>query len=251
MTGGADVYIAAMPRSGSTMLANLLTNPPARWILVEPWFPRGARGAHLYQQAQRFGLPLTARDWARRDGEDAATRVDRLFAEPLTALDRWGVKEVKGDLHDDTIAMIRPRKIVVLVRDIEDVALSMCEKHDRNPQPELDRAWMRTFIVTAAEAVVDLARDQSTTRVMRYEDFAMSAHSRQELAEWLDWPLDGDPGANLDLFDREYERDRHPDGVTAVSVARRRLENVPERRRFAGELAAALQRYQSVFGYAS
>ena len=45
-----DLFVAAMGRSGSTMLANLLTTPPRRWLLVEPRFADASTGRDLVEQ---------------------------------------------------------------------------------------------------------------------------------------------------------------------------------------------------------
>lgn len=59
----AHLYIAAMGRSCSTYLANLLATPPKRWVMVELWFVNGLldRRRHPRQAGdiryRRLGLP--------------------------------------------------------------------------------------------------------------------------------------------------------------------------------------------------
>lgn len=249
----AHVYIAAMGRSGSTMLANLLTRPPGRWLLIEPLLPKGGKGKALHEQARRFGFDIPDEEWSHLPNETDASRIRRLFSERLSNLSRWGVKEVRGELHEATIQMIRPAKIIVLVRDIADVALSLHEKRERNPDPARDREWMRRYVIGAAGNIVllhkNIASSTGSVKTVRYEDFVTNPDTRRQLEEWLDWPLAGEPTANLAMFEREYEIERHGNRITDTSVERRNRELSIEEARFAQEMSEKASEYQKYFGY--
>lgn len=251
-----------MGRSGSTMLANLLTLLPVRWVMIEPWLAKGAYTQSLFKQMQRLGFPVTTEAWSQpetetRPAERITRRLQRLISPCLQNLTHWGVKEVRAELHDPTVALIRPQKVMLLVRDIRDVALSLYEKHERQSGPDSDPSWMRGYLCSAAEKLVQWQQGQLQTllphtpyQLIHYEALVSSAETRQSLSEWLHWPLSGDPGLNLDLYQRGYEQQRHGQQITAASVNRRNRQGIsPDHRRFAEEMAAINQAYQHTFGY--
>jgi hypothetical protein len=248
------VYIAAMGRSGSTMLANMLTQPPSHCVLVEPWLPKGRQGPKLLEQLRRFGVPISDSSSinSKRGSEaDSQRRIERLLDEMLGGLSHWGIKEVRPEMHFPTLKMVTPEMIILQVRNIRDVTLSLIEKHARGSDRRYNLEWTRKYICTAASTIVKLRRSVEKTRfrIIRYEDFVTSAKARQELEEWLQWPLDGDPGRNLDLFDRYYESERHGKSIGRSSVDRWKREFDPIKVNFANEMADCNRDYQSEFCY--
>ena len=249
-----QVYIAAMGRSGSTMVANMLTRPPSRCVLIEPWLPKGAQGPKLLEQLRRFGIPTSDRCSLvpKSSSEaDSQTSIERLLAELLRGVSHWGIKEVRPEMHFPTLPIVTPEKIIVQVRNIKDVALSLLEKHARRSDERYNLEWTHKYICTAASTLVKLRRsvENARLRVIRYEDFVISAAARQELEQWLQWPLDGDPGRNLDLFDRDYESERHGKSIGRSSVDRWKSESDPSKLTFANEMADCNREYQSEFCY--
>jgi len=63
-----DLFIAGLGRAGTTLLANLLTSPPKRWLLAEPGITRGDMGEHVRIQAEQFGFPITSDEWTSVPG---------------------------------------------------------------------------------------------------------------------------------------------------------------------------------------
>jgi hypothetical protein len=249
------LYIAAMGRSGSTALCNLLTSPPRRLALVEPWLHLGAKSKTLLQQLQRFGFDVSEEDWkvsgkGTADEESTEDRLERLISPLLATLDRWAVKEVRPDFHDENIALLKPRKTLVLVRDIRDVVLSLLEKQARNPREGYDEAWVRDYIVKAARSAENLAPSAgAASRVVRYEDLVSKPELRRDLSQWLDWPMTGAATANMDLYGREYERQRHAGSVSTVSVNRHHRETKKDGLDLANEMSRIVSSYQRVFRY--
>ncbi len=167
----AAVYIAALPRSGSTMLANLLTSPPQRWVLVEPGLHCPTPSPSLSFQYNRF---LEASGAAP---DEAVTTSPRLLVKRLgdllPTLEFWGLKEVGTD-HPAVISYARPRKTIILVRDIRDALLSLLEKHSA-PERRWEPQSQMSFLGDCCAALIDLARDGSPdTRICRYEDLVSS-----------------------------------------------------------------------------
>jgi len=72
-----DFYIAAIGRSGSTMLSNWLCRPPQQLVFVEPFFLRPSNPRLLRIQLRDFGMAVSDAEWAPRDesGPERFTRI--------------------------------------------------------------------------------------------------------------------------------------------------------------------------------
>lgn len=242
----AHVYVAAMARSGSTLLCDLMTVPGKRFCIVEPWFVLGVRGDSLAEQFERnAGLPKERFEAETRHRSHArfVERYRSVLAPSLSRLERWGVKEVRPELHQPTIDTINPRRIVVLVRDISSIISSLQIKNSRNGiSNEQSLAWIQNYIPSAAQTLSALA-DRSDTLVVRYEDIIGSPDARASLASSIDWPLDGTPNASFDIFGRQAEASSHAGSISSRSTEALKL---PEP---LSQLAAACGDYQRRFGY--
>lgn len=190
------VYIAAMGRSGSTMLANLLHNPPGCVALVEPNLLSDAPTAECLRQAAESG---------QQDGEPWSAVLDRARA--------WGLKEVRADLHEPTIRLLRPQHILVLLRDPLAAAVSLYEKGIADG--DLHRlAWLEARAREPLRVLPAVAVDPRAV-VVAYERFVTDDSSRDALARYIDWPLTGDPNRGLARWNRAREIGLHGGAVTA------------------------------------
>jgi hypothetical protein len=252
-----DLLIIGPARSGTTMLANLLTSRPNRWVLVEPGITRGGMGEVVRREADLFGWHYERIDW--HEQETSEERFNRLLHQRLKRLDRWGVKEVNMHGIGDLISRYRPRHIVISVRDIRACAISVRQKETLQGTiagqalvPKTDE-WLQRRLLDGAEAALRLVNEPppgSQVTVVRYEDFVASADARAALAQTLDWPLEGDPSLTLDLFGRSYEVERHGSNIGTSSVSRWRDDaREPELRTFADQVALESSDYQRQFGY--
>jgi len=251
-----DLLIVGPARSGTTMLANLLTSPPNRWVLAEPGITRSGMGEVVRQGAGLFGWHYEHSAWHAR--ETSEERFNRLLHQRLGQLERWGVKEVNMNGIADLIATYRPRHIVISVRDIRACAVSVRQKETlqgtiggQAPVPKTDE-WLRERLRDGANAALQLLAAPppgSRITVVRYEDFVASSDIRATLAKTLDWPLDGNPGSTLDFFGRGFEVERHGNQIGTSSVTRWRDESEPAMRTFADQLAFEVADYQRQFGY--
>ncbi|MBX3405191.1 MAG: sulfotransferase [Phycisphaeraceae bacterium] len=253
-----DLLIAGMGRAGTTALANLLTTPPDRWVLIEPGLTRDGVGDHVFEQARRFGPPVAVSEAQWRAGGDRETGLERFartIGPGLSALRGWGVKEVNPTGLDEIIRVFEPRKVLLAVRDIRDCAISVLEKsrlHAAERRSVQSDEWLARRLTDAGAALVRLRSrlDPARVRTVQYERFTTDPLYRAALEDWLNWPLTGDPGRCMDLFGREYEVARHAGTVTASSVDRREREQSPEALRFAAGVERAAAAYQQAFGYA-
>jgi hypothetical protein len=257
MTGlpPADVYIASIGRSGSTLIANLMTTPPDRLVLVEPMLHRGGGNAGMFDQMASWGWRVGADELARwrkpPPGQSPAERASAVLADRLAGLARWGVKEVDPVCHLPSIALLRPKRVIVLVRDIRDVMLSFMEKFQQEGRSSFSGELLQR-VVHGAQVLTWLADGQcggGPRRIVRYEDFVASAAERAALAHWLDWPLDGDPDRNLDLYRRGYEIERHRGAVSQASVGRHARVAGSADGVLVARMGKFLSGYQRQFGY--
>jgi hypothetical protein len=251
-----DVLIVGPARSGTTLLANLMTSPSKRWVLVEPGITRGGMGEVVRQEAGLFGWHFEPASWHLQ--ESSRARFDRLLRQPLNGLERWGVKEVNVNGLPELLAAFPPRHIVVSVRDIRACAISARQKEDLQgcvAGTTLARKtddWLRQRLLDGAAAALRLLTDypsQSQVTVVRYEDFVASPEARTALSHGLDWPLEGDPSSTLDFFGRTFEVERHGGHVGTSSLHRWQEETDPVLRAFADEVASGAAGYQRAFGY--
>jgi hypothetical protein len=247
-----DLFIAGLPRAGTTMLANLLTQPPDRLVLIEPGLTRGDPGAKVPPQFEGFDCGDDARDPAPREGESSHARFWRLWGPTIRGLRSWGVKEVNPVGYDDLLARYEPRRVIVLVRDVRDAALSLAEKLDRSPVVGGQTLeWATQRLIDAAHAIMrtHASMPAARVRVVRYEDLVSDAGERAAIESWLDWPMTGQPDRHLECFGRGWEIGRHAGRVSDLSVSRRDRETSVEAARYADEVADRLGDFQRAFGY--
>ncbi len=219
-----DLLIASHGRSGSTLLAALLTSPPQRIVLNEPGIPRAVYGAHVRQQLQAAGLIPEHHPSQRFDnppqGRDPQDLAAELLSPCVGQCERWGIKEVNPDWIRASAATLAPRQILILVRDLDESAASLYVKNKREGEPK-SADWLIERFRASLEALAELLESPAvpTTRVW-YHQIVASRHARDELADWLDWPLDGTPERNFDLYNRAHESHAHAGQITARSVGR-------------------------------
>ncbi|MDX9911775.1 MAG: sulfotransferase [Phycisphaerales bacterium] len=248
-----DLFIAGLPRAGTTMLANLLTAPPERLVLVEPGLTRGDPGAHLPMQFEEFPDCPSPEHMLRRGDESSEAHFWRVWGPIICGLRSWGVKEVNPLGYDDLLAKYQPRRVIVLVRDIRDAALSLAEKHTRSPIPGKGMDWATQRLIDASHALLRVrsAVPSDRVRVVRYEDFVRDPAERAALESWLDWPLAGRPDRHMESFGRAWEIERHAGQVSDRSVDRRSREPSEDARRYASEVVEQLAEFQRTFGYSA
>ncbi len=223
------LVVAGVPRTGTTLLANLLTVPEERrWCSVEPGHFAVTEHQRIYNRAKLLGWQISS------------PKIDDVLAF-LSTLDRFGVKEVHQGQTQGAIKLA-PLRIVACVRDARDIAVSMADPrfvHARRPPTPLGMAQLTNRYLQAFRGW----KNRFPVTVVRYEDLVKSESYRVDLGVALDWPLAGDPSRNLDLYRRGDEK---RDGV----VSRR----TPADRQQHAELAVAVHEaccpYQSEFGYA-
>lgn len=234
-----DVLILGVPRSGTSMLGNLMSSPPEQLILYEPHLGRRKPSRYAADQMAELGLP--------------AFRSTRALARYVDAhTGRWGVKEVMARHLRPTLRLYEIGRVVFVVRDIRHAAMSIFDRVREIPH-RFSPGWRGQGIVETAGLVVDLHARMASERktVVRYERFVTDETYRREVEEELSWPLRGDPTRGLRQQGRARELERHEQRVTARSLELRETEDDPEKLAFADELVAQCTAYQELFGYES
>jgi hypothetical protein len=248
---GPDFYVAAIGRSGSTMLCNWLSRPPEQLVFNEPFFRRATNPRLLRIQLADFGMAASDAEWCEADAS-GRDRFRRLMAHRLEGR-RWAFKEVLCEEHFAVLGAFRPPRVVITVRDIGDVALSFFEKH--RLQDNLDRfddRWVVDYCLRESSGILEfreiLIQRGVPHHVARYEDFAGSEQKRQEIANFVGWRGGGDTAAHLAEFDRAFEVERHGRGISApLSAGERRLND--KERELARTISERCGKYQALFGY--
>lgn len=235
------------------MLCNWLARPPRQLVFIEPFFMRTSNPRLLRIQLADFGLAVEDQEWSLPD-PTAAQRFRRMVAPRLEGR-RWAFKEVLCEEHFKVVDALSPPRVVITVRDIEDVALSFFEKHRlQNNLERFDDDWVRSYCLREAAGILefrDLLCDRGIPfQVVRYEEFTRSEAARQEVANFVGWEPGGEIDSHLAQFDRSFEVERHGREINC------KLRMPSDRQLDAGHIAAADEiasrcgPYQSTFGYA-
>jgi len=249
-----DFLMASMGRSGSTMIANWLTDPPQRVVLIEPSLFALRNPNMVRVQFPEFSEPADDAEWTFADA-DWHARFRRLFAPRLTGR-RWALKEVLVAESQRVMAAFAPPRVVVTVRDIGAIAASFLEKHRRqNNRDRFDTGWVVAYCRRESAAMValcDAMTAQATPHhVVRYDDFVASPEVRASLAQFVGWPGGGDPQRHFGKLGRVFETERHTSGIST------RTPSLPERALEPDELAllprilSDCAAYQEYFGFSA
>lgn len=237
------ILIAALPRSGSTMLAGLIHKPKARLCLQEPGLGFPNKGIdRLNYQMRPWG-----KQFRSKHGAVKWIKVN---------IKSWSAKEVRRKSIEYMLRKHKPKKVIILVRDIRHAAISYRERLNKlyGGKISADERF-RLVTLPAANLLIRLC-DLPNTKVVRYEEFCANVSVRADLEQWLGFLLDGDlkVGFQTERWDtpshgRLHEYRFHKGKITTRSI-RRRIEPSDSGERAHSEFALNLAiKYQKFFGY--
>ena len=170
-----DVLIAGVPRSGTSMLSNLMTSFPDTLIVYEPHLGRKEPSRYANEQMEELGLPRFAsnRQLARFAARNAG---------------RWGVKEVMTRHLRPTIEQYGAKRVVFVIRNIRHAAMSIYDRSKEIPH-RFKPGWRGQGIVETAGFLVELHQRLPAERrvVVSYERFVRDAEHRREIAGRGNW----------------------------------------------------------------
>jgi len=254
---GPLTFIAAMPRSGSTMLAGLLTRPGRSVILSEPGFHRGLHeNAEQFFEVAKVSIAGLARYRGRPQRMLAAFR-RKILPQIEKHYPRVGVKECFLDdwqLYEQHFEQIR---YVVLARDPRDVMLSVLEYGRRVPWHR--KMWADKpdeYIAGRHNAVWQQQKQMLRSRgafALRYEDMCTGTAWLGQLCDFLELELD-EPGNTSGVLLtsyawRRWEVQRHGSGVSRRTVFRWKNEPQGEPLRRALHVGRLMSEYCQYWGY--
>jgi hypothetical protein len=253
------VAVTGMMRSGTTLIADLLTVRGRSLVISEPnllgnWNVGQTRRTHAI--AQEFGLEVKAPPppgtYARNDEYFRAA-----ILPALRKLDWWGVKYV--DLHgiDGVFRRYPPKRLVLCVRDIRDATISAIELVERmtlgfdDHKHLRDEAWVFSRLAYTIHELMALRRHPHL--VVRYEDLATRPDAlKEELRAYMEMDALGDERINLMIEDpsrKQWEAEKHAEGITARSLGRFEREPAGPARRLAERLWRLFPEYSLAFDY--
>lgn len=251
------VAIMGPMRSGTTLVADLLTVRGRSLVFSEPnllgqWHPQTPRLIH--RLATEFGLevPEPPAEGPKRIFE----YFDGAVLPELQGLDFWGVKYV--DLYGwrQLFQRYRPKKLVLCVRDLREVALSAIELVERMKLGFLGGAHMRdeawVFARLAFTAHELMALRCLPHFAVRYEDLVEDPKARQRLADYVGLDELGNDRLNL-MIERDsrqkWESRKHGEGVTNKALGRFEREPTGPAKALAERAWRLLGEYSVAFDY--
>ncbi len=254
------IYIGALRRSGSTILAELLTDAPSSFIFREPRVARGVfdikpgdaelmagYGIDLHAFAKRWTGPR--RRWVIRGFRR------ELYPALLTRFQQVGVKEISHRKWRRYDAAFPGMKIIVLARDPRDIYLSLLDRAHKGTTPAQE------LVVTPQAAADEINRQfiyqgQMVERrgAMRitYEELCTDPGAFARVRDFCQSPLErpgGAGGFNAGNRARADEAARHGGHVTPSRVARWKTEADAHRRAAADEVFRLTPEFCAFWGY--
>jgi len=264
------VYIASLPRTGSTLLSEALTQLPYAFILHEPHLGKNyfavksndatrlkACGVDLYAFV-KYRLPfafLLRRLRPFRFPQDYMVReVKQKLLPHLTCDTQIGVKEIAHVGWQNYIKHFPDMKVILTGRDPRDIYLSMYRKSQR------DRvSWRGPFNPTTVarflnkEFEMQLALSKTVDSLsVRYEDFCRDAAVLQQVKDFAQSPIPtlGTIGAYISSHPtRTFEHDIHGGEITIKSVNRWKDETDPCLLAEANACLEQMSAYSQYWGY--
>jgi hypothetical protein len=253
------VAIMGMMRSGTTLVADLLTVRGKSLIISEPnmlgkWNPGQVGRTHAI--AASFGLdvkpPPAPGTYERNDDYYRAAILPQ-----LGDLDWWGLKYVDLYNLEGLFARYPAKKLILCTRDIRDVTLSAIELVERmrlafdDRKHMRDEAWVFSRLAYTVHEIMALRRFPHM--VLRYEDLATDPDRiKEELRTYMEMKALGTERINLQIEDpsrTEWESGKHESGITARSLGRYESEPEGPRKRLAERLWRLFPEYSLAFDY--
>ncbi len=254
-----DVMVFGLARSGTTLLADLLTIPGRSVVISEPeifkYWSRQTAG-RVHKLAQLVGLDVGAEP---PDPEAYGRSYARYFRETLVpklgTLERWGIKNVDFSGWRPLLQAFPPKRLILCVRDLRDAAISGIDRICRlgivfRGVPRMrDEAWVLAGLAYSVQEL--MAMSKLPHLVVRYEDLARGSETLQAVADYVGLDRLQEDRLNLKAADlkRAWEIEKHQSRISAASVGRFAAEPPGPVRALAERLWRLLPEYSQAFGY--
>lgn len=197
------MLIAAVRRTGSTLLAELLTELPRAFVFREPKLFRGRVALkpddleRLWTQAA-VKLRAAPADQGREDPVQAALRFREQVIDPVArVVEQVGIKEVRyGKRWQEALGALaggRPLRVVALGRDPRDMYLSLAYRARERRLP-LAGDFGPAAVAADIEREFRVQRElieATGALAVRYEDLCSDPRVVPEIRRFVDSPLQG------------------------------------------------------------
>ena len=258
------IYIAALRRSGSTLLSELLTDFPRAFIFREPGFARG-RYELKQDDAERFatlGIDLPALASSRLARTPASRLVGsfrrRVVDAAPPSVEQIGVKEIRHEHWQRYADAFPDLRAIVLGRDPRDIYLSMLDRQRKGVGLLKDESLTPHRAAELLTEEFDHQRDilralpPDRTMTITYERLCTDQTAVGEILAFADSPLN-QPGQAGGFNERNEQRKDeaavHGGAVTTRRVERWRDETDTRRRDLAEQLFGIMTDYAAFWRY--
>lgn len=185
---GLDLLVTGMPRSGTTLVANLLTMPPKAICMVEP----GSFSVPIQNKAYKAASSL---------GLKPKSNSSKDVLEVLTNI-KWGIKEVKPDIYNISYRRLKPKKVAVCIRDARDIAISLKEMFrtkDKSTESVSNR------VQNYASSLLSFLKEIKDPIFIKYEKLCDDDTYLKRIEDQLGWKMRGNPSRGLASYGRGDE----------------------------------------------
>lgn len=255
------IYIAAIRRSGSTILSEMLTNPPYAFIFREPRLARGVfdikPGDAELMGELGIDLPAFARRWSGLRRRRLLRGFEReLYPSLLVRFAQIGVKEISHRRWRRYDRAFPGMRIVALARDPRDICLSLLDRARKGTGTALDVAVDPAAAADAINRQLPFQREMVEQRgamKVTYEQLCTDPDAFTLIRDFCQSPLEqpGTPGRfNASNVARADEAALHSGQLTPARVDRWKTEPDPQRRAAADQVFRLTRDFAEFWGYA-
>lgn len=247
------IYIASVRRTGSKMLAELLSEPPSSFIFREPRLVKGRlcltrknipnifaeRGIDLFQ----LSIEMRA-----RQPEDAVHFFRTYLEQNQGIMVQVGVKEIQHKGFEIVSNAFPAMKVIVTARDPRDIYLSMY--HRRDHLAAIGRPWADPEILAENvneefQRIITLIK-QHDSLIVRYEDLVTKSSVLQGIRTFAESDTSGQ--ALLGMTSPEIAA-QHGNQVRQTRTQLWRTERDSDAIAGSKRAFALMREYAEFFGY--
>jgi len=255
-----DILVYGPLRSGTTLLADLLTVKGRSLVISEPdlhvaWHQRTVeRLDRLYRDV---GFTVGPTPPVQQGKKTYLEWFNDEILPQLERLELWGMKMVDFHEWQKLIDRHPPRRMVLMTRDLRDTAISALDLIGRSwvafpgGRQLRDEAWVMTRLAYDTHEMTRLARLPHLH--LRYEDFTTDPAQQERLRTYAGLAELGEDRFNLDGENKRrvgWEKAKHRGAISAASVGRFAREPEGPVRAMTERVWRALPAFSSRFGHA-
>lgn len=214
------IYVAALRRTGSTLLSEALTLPPYSYVFREPRLPLG-----------RFHPKPNDVAYFEEHGVDLGGSFEDVLPGLMKVVRQIGVKEIHHRGWETVHEFFPDMRVVLTGRDPRDIYISMHEKHvSRDRRLGWDGPFTPDRV--AEELREDFRRqvamaERTECLKVRYEDFCTDPAVFEQVKTFVGSDIPG-VGAIGELSRQEHNRRVHGGRVSELRVERWKTETDDE-----------------------